>query len=305
MRVVDSLNLTLHELLQSDPNVHVLGQDILDPYGGAFKVTRGLSSKFPERTLTTPVSEACMIGLGCGMAMHGKRPIVEIMFGDFLTLAMDQIVNHAAKFAWMYNQQVSVPLVIRTPMGGRRGYGPTHSQSLEKHFLGVPGLAVFAVHQYCDPGKLLRRAYEQGSLCLFLENKVLYARTLENLPACADADLAVITYGGCVEHAVAAARRLAEEEELQARIVPLTQLSPFPAGEVQRACQGVDKVLVVEEGTTGWNLASECARHLIGRPLTFHALAAPAQPIPASSSWEREILPNQDHIVKAVLAMFA
>ncbi len=117
----------------------VVGEDLLDPYGGAFKVTKGLSTKFPDRVLTTPLSEAGFTALAAGMAIRGLRPVVEIMFGDFLMLAADQFINHIGKYRWMYNDKVRVPLVIRTPMGGRRGYGPTHSQTLEKHFIGAPG----------------------------------------------------------------------------------------------------------------------------------------------------------------------
>ncbi len=110
------------------------------------------------------------------MALRGLRPVVEIMFGDFLTLAADQIINHAAKFRWMYNDQVRVPLVVRTPMGGRRGYGPTHSQTLEKFFLGVPGLRVIAPAAFGDPGELLRRLILEGEdPLLFIENKLLYS----------------------------------------------------------------------------------------------------------------------------------
>ena len=121
------------------------------PYGGAFKVTRGLSSRFPARVFATPISEAAIVGLATGLALRGMRPVAEIMFGDFLFLAGDQLVNHAAKFRWMYHDQVRVPMVIRTPMGGRRGYGPTHSQSIEKHFMGVPGLWVVAPHVLSSP----------------------------------------------------------------------------------------------------------------------------------------------------------
>ena len=130
--------------MTADERVILMGEDILDPYGGAFKVTRGLSSAFPDRVLAAPISEAGMVGAAAGMALRGLRPGVEIMFGDFLTLAADQLINHIAKFRWMYNDQVRVPLVVRTPMGGRRGYGPTHSQTLEKLFLGIPGLTVLA-----------------------------------------------------------------------------------------------------------------------------------------------------------------
>ncbi|MEW6094710.1 MAG: alpha-ketoacid dehydrogenase subunit beta, partial [Chloroflexota bacterium] len=140
--VLDSLNSALHHATDTDPRVYILGEDILDPYGGAFKVTRGLSTKFPDRVLTTPISEAGIVGVSSGMALRGLRPVAEIMFGDFVTLAADQLVNHASKFRWMYNDNVRVPMVVRAPMGGRRGYGPTHSQSLEKLFLGVPGLKV-------------------------------------------------------------------------------------------------------------------------------------------------------------------
>jgi pyruvate dehydrogenase E1 component beta subunit/2-oxoisovalerate dehydrogenase E1 component len=142
--ILESLNSALHSALAADPRVIILGEDILDPYGGAFKVTRGLSSAYPDRVLTTPVSEAAIVGIATGMSLRGFRPVVEIMFGDFITLAADQIINHVSKLRFMYNEQVQAPIVIRNTMGVRRGYGPTHSQSLEKIFLGIPGLRVLA-----------------------------------------------------------------------------------------------------------------------------------------------------------------
>jgi pyruvate/2-oxoglutarate/acetoin dehydrogenase E1 component len=179
--VLESLNAALHQAFIADERVYLLGEDVLDPYGGSFKVTRGLSTAFPSRVLTTPVSEAGITGLAAGMALRGLRPVVEIMFGDFVTLIADQLINHIAKFRWMYNDQVRVPLVIRTPMGGRRGYGPTHSQTLEKLYLGVPGLCVLAPCVFADnhtggPGDLLKRAIlESEDPVLFIENKLLYA----------------------------------------------------------------------------------------------------------------------------------
>ena len=173
--VLDTLNAALHRAFASDERVLLIGQDVLDPYGGAFKVTRGLSSKYPERVLTTPISEAGMVGVASGLAMRGLRPIVEIMFGDFLTLAADQLVNHAAKFRWMYNDQVRLPLIVRTPMGGRRGYGPTHSQTLEKLFFGVPGLRILSPAALGDPAELLFQLItESEDPVLFIENKLLY-----------------------------------------------------------------------------------------------------------------------------------
>ena len=149
--VLERLNHALGDAMQTDARIYLLGEDILDPYGGAFKVTRGLSTRFPDRVLTTPISEAAIMGLCSGMAMRGLHPVAEVMFGDFVTLIADQLINHAAKFRWMYNEQVRVPVVVRAPMGGRRGYGPTHSQSLEKLFLGVPGLRVVAPNTLGDP----------------------------------------------------------------------------------------------------------------------------------------------------------
>src|SRR3990167_105753 len=156
MKYIESINQSLLELLQNDSRVYLLGEDILDPYGGAFKATKGLSTAFPDRVLTTPISEAGIVGMAIGMSMRGLRPIVEIMFGDFLTLAADQIINSACKFPWMYNGQVEVPIVIRAPMGGYRGYGPTHSQTLETLFLNVPGLTIVAPSILHDVGRLLK-----------------------------------------------------------------------------------------------------------------------------------------------------
>src|SRR3989338_935053 len=175
MRYSESLNHSLHQLMKQDERVFVLGEDILDPYGGAFKITKGLSTGFPDRVLTTPISEAGITGFAIGMAMRGFRPILEIMFGDFITLCADQIVNGAAKFSLMYNGQVTVPLVIRTPMGGRKGYGPTHSQTLETLFLNVPGLTIIAPSHFHNPGDLLQKAVlNEENLVLFIENKLLY-----------------------------------------------------------------------------------------------------------------------------------
>ena len=307
MRVVDCLNAAMAELLTADPELHLLGEDVLDPYGGAFKATRGLSSRFPERVLTTPISEACIVGLATGMALRGKPVIVEVMFGDFLCLAMDQLVNHASKLPWVYNHQIKVPLIVRTPMGGRRGYGATHSQSLEKHFCGIPGLTVMAVQPYGRPGDLIRDAHRAGAPTLIIENKTMYAepvRPAEDLPRPADPDLVILTYGGSVAPAVAAAERLRADEEILAEVMPLTQLSPFPAAEVAAVGARCDRVLVVEEGNQGWGFASECAHALIGTGPRYAALAPPPHPIPNSRAWELAILPSAERIAAAAIELF-
>ena len=150
-RVVKLLNQFFTTLMASHSQVVFLGEDIKSPYGGAFKVTQGLSDLHPERVFNTPISEGAIVGIGAGLALAGWRPVVEIMFGDFTSLAFDQILNHAAKFERMYAGQVEVNLIVRTPMGGRRGYGPTHSQTLDRHFLGIPGLRVVALNNLVPP----------------------------------------------------------------------------------------------------------------------------------------------------------
>jgi 2-oxoisovalerate dehydrogenase E1 component len=171
---LESLRQSLHTILEEDSAALVLGEDILDPYGGAFKVTKGLSTRFPDRVRTTPICEATIVGMSVGMALRGLHPIAEIMFGDFVALAADQIVNHAAKYPAMYNGQVAAPLVIRTPMGGGRGYGPTHSQSLERLFFGVPHLKIVAASHLHDAGALLRQAVADPEPVIFVEHKLLY-----------------------------------------------------------------------------------------------------------------------------------
>ncbi|CAN7661317.1 alpha-ketoacid dehydrogenase subunit beta [Rhizobium sp. LjRoot98] len=307
MRVVESINRALHDLMEANPRLMILGEDILDPYGGAFKVTKGLSSAHPDRVWTTPISEGGIVGMATGLALKGSPVIVELMFGDFIALAADQIINHAAKFRWMYNDQVEVPIIIRAPMGGRRGYGPTHSQSLEKHFCGVPGLTVLATHEYADPGALLHRAFAARSPHLIIENKVMYARPVLGTPALPrppDADIVILTYGGCVEHAVAAASKLATEEEIATRVVAVEQLSPFPYEDVRDQVGNCTRVLSVEEGSPGWGFGSECARALIGRVKHFSGLTGPDHPIPSSREWEDDVLPGVSAIQAACIDLY-
>ncbi len=329
--VLDRLNQSLHTEMQTDERIYVLGEDILDPYGGAFKVTRGLSTCFPERVLTTPISEATIVGLANGMALRGLRPVAEIMFGDFVTLAADQLVNHAAKFRWMYNDNVRVPIVVRAPMGGRRGYGPTHSQSLEKMFLGIPGLKVVAPNALGDPGQLLEAAIADDDPVLFVEHKLLYARPLlesgqgeltefDVQPSAGiypnfvlrlpnhTAQLTLATYGYNFELVRAAALELLMEHELFSEIVLFSQLSPFDLEPLFGSLQRTRKLMTVEEGTCslGWG-AEVVARIAEGTHdlshYNFHRVAARNLPIANSHILEDAILPSVDDIVKSALSL--
>lgn len=307
MRVVESLNFALHDLMALDDQMIILGEDILDPYGGAFKVTKGLSTAYQDRVWTMPISEGGMVGLAVGLAMEGRPVIAEVMFGDFITLATDQLINHAAKFRWMYNDSIEIPVLLRAPMGARRGYGPTHSQSLEKHFCGVPGLTVVAVSEYSDPGELLRKAAASRSPHLIIENKVMYANPVLGpgaLPRPPDPDIVILTYGGCIQHAVSAARHLSDYEEVSVAVVAVEQLSPFPDDDVRKAVGGSTRVVTVEEGTEGWGFGSECARSLIGQVKSFRTLTGPAHPLPSSREWEEAVLPNAATISAACIEVF-
>jgi pyruvate/2-oxoglutarate/acetoin dehydrogenase E1 component len=313
--------------METDERVYLLGEDLLDPYGGAFKVTRGLSTQFPERVLTTPISEAAIVGVANGMALRGLRPVVEIMFGDFVTLIADQLINHAAKFRWMYNDQVRVPLVVRAPMGGRRGYGPTHSQSLEKLFLGVPGLRVVAPNSLGDPAELLESAIRQDDgPILFVEHKILYTRPMledrdlvdweirklgELYPTFVlrvpqtEARLTIATYGYNFELARAAAHELMYEHEIFAEIVLFSQLSPFEFAPLFDSLRRTKRLLTVEEGTLtlGWGaeVAASAAENLPGTKI--RRAAALNLPIANSKTLEDEILPSQEKIIAMALEL--
>ena len=333
---LDSLNTALHRAFTADDRVHLIGEDILDPYGGAFKVTRGLSTTYPERVHTSPISEAGIVGVATGMALRGLLPVVEIMFGDFTTLIADQLINHAAKFRGMYNDQVRVPLVVRTPMGGRRGYGATHSQTLEKHFLGVPGLRVLAPSALGDPGALLEHAIlHDPDPVLFIENKLLYLAKLhapENLPDftltssphphlssspsptytlvlrnAPPPALTIAAYGYMAELVREAMLKLAYEEEIFTELVVPTQLSPFEMEPILKSVRRTGRLLAVEEGTftLGWG-AEIVARTVeaLGPGLKIaRRLAAREEPIPAARTLEERTLPGMDDILEMVKRM--
>ncbi len=307
MLVLEAINAALHDLMRVDANLHIVGEDLLDPYGGAFKVTRGLSTAFPGRVLTTPISEASLMGFATGMAMKGKPCVVEVMFGDFILLGTDQIINHMSKLPWVYNHQIKTPVIIRAPMGGKRGYGSTHSQSLEKHFCGVPGLDVVTVSQYADVAGIYKRAYDSQKPTLIIENKLLYARPMKDAAALKRSDrpdLVFVTYGGSVEVCDEAARILNDDEEIVANVIDMRELSPFPHAWLRDQIGACSRVVTVEEGTSGWGLASEVCRALVGKKIGFAEVSAPDHPIPSSRDWEVRILPHARAAVNAALSLF-
>ena len=322
---LDNLRRGLHAAMVSDERVVAIGEDILDPYGGAFKATRGLSTAFPTRVLTTPISEGAITGLANGMALRGMRPVVEIMFGDFITLCVDQIVNHAAKFVGMYDGQVTVPLVIRTPMGGGRGYGPTHSQSLERLFLGFPELSIVAPSLYHEPGRLLQQAIADERPVLFVEHKLLYpARLAQAEETLADgsayptavvrnhsrderADVVFVSYGGCSLQVQRVLTALADEEIRATAFFPSLLASPTPAF-LDAVVAASKRIVLVEDGYWRFGWTAELAASLVEHAgasggLRIARAGARGSVIPANKALEREILVSAERLAQAVASL--
>lgn len=324
IKFVNQLNNGIKEIFQLDKNIIMLGEDICDPYGGAFKVTKNISKDFPERIINTPISEAGFIGIGVGLAMNGIKPIIEIMFGDFISLGFDQILNHAVKYNDIYNGQVNVPLLIRIPSGGGRGYGATHSQSLEKFFVGIPHLNIIAFSPIVDCSKLLIEI-EKNILepTLLIENKKMYGNkqmiaknnkidkffveeskhlfpiyklSLDNEE---NADALIITYGDMLNLAMEAAKQILIEEEILVNIICLTLISPLNYEDLCLYIGDEKVIFTLEEGTKrgGWGaeVISGICENLYDR--IYVRLGARDCAISCNREEEKEILPNITFII--------
>lgn len=327
-----ALNESLDKLLVQDKRVYVLGEDICDPYGGAFKVTKGLSQKYPGRLISTPISEAGITGIGIGMALRGLRPIVEIMFGDFIALAADQIITNLSKLSWMYNGLVSLPIVIRVPMGGRRGYGPTHSQCLEKIFMGIPNIKIVAPSFCHDVGSLLSVSVYDDEPVLFIENKIDYARAIVHdsksyegwsirttnsrypslhcsLTGFNDAQITVLVYGGMAGIVLDALKELLVEEEIVSHVIIPSLIKPFDVEEVVTSVKETGKLVVAEEGTISWGWGAEVAARVSEKAfrslkLPVRRVAASDVPIGSASDLEDAVLPSGKDVKQVVREMY-
>ena len=325
-KIVQSVNRGLREALQTRDEVIVIGEDIESPYGGAFKCTMGLSAEFPDRVLNTPISEHSLAGIGNGLALSGMLPIVEIMFGDFMTLTCDQWINHAAKFRFMFNDKVRIPVILRTPMGGKRGYAATHSQSIEKLFLGLPDTQVLCLHHRYSPAELynaLLSTIDRPSLVV--ENKVLYGQRCSSISPVGfqllfsdgdvfptarikpltTPDVTVIAIGGMSVESEQAVLQLFMEHEVVADLFLPSRLYPFDLDVFEESLESSKCLLIVEEGQGFASLSSEIAAQVFERwghlGVNCKRVFAAPMPIPAARPLEQQCLPSVDTIVQAAI----
>lgn len=307
----DALYEALREEMERDETVVLLGEDFAN--GGAFGVAGDLPQTFgSERVIATPISENGFVGVAVGAAMTGLRPVVEIMFMDFIALAMDQITNHAAKIHYMYAGQYNVPLVIRTPYGAGRGYGASHSQSLEGWMIQVPGLQVVAPSDPADAKGLLKSAIRENNPVIFIENKLLYPKTgevddsQELVPLGVarirrrGSDITVASYGRMLDMSLEAADVLTTEG-VECEVIDLRTLKPLDLETLLESVAGTGRFVFVEEGTGGVG-ADVCSRVAEAMPGTrIVRVAARDLPIPSSGPLEQHVIPQVTDVIQGCL----
>ena len=316
LRYRQALNEALQEEMGRDPAVCLLGEDI-GSYGGPFRVTQGLYERFGEkRVRDTPISEAGFTGIAVGAAMTGLRPVVEVLYVDFLTLAMDQIVNQAAKARTMFGGKAQVPLVIRAQGGGGRGNAAQHSQCLEMWFVHIPGLVVIQPATPYDAKGLLKSAIRDDNPVVFLEHKLLYNTTggvpddeylvpigVAEVKRAGD-DVTIVATSRMVLLALNAAQELAEQG-IEAEVIDPRTLKPLDMGTIAGSVQKTGRLVVVNEGHLTGGFTAEVAARV--QREAFDWLDAPIMqvatedvPLPYAGPLELEAIPSEQDIVTAV-----
>jgi pyruvate dehydrogenase E1 component beta subunit len=310
----EALNQALREELDRDERVFIMGEEV-GYFGGAFKVTDGLLAVYGEkRVRDTPISELTIVGSGIGAAMGGLKPIVELMTVNFALLAMDQIVNHAAKIHYMFGGHAKVPVVIRAPQGAGHQLGAQHSQSLEAYFLHSPGLRVVIPATPADAKGLLKTCVRQENPVIFLEHESLYGvkgevPEGEHLVPLGRAnvlrvgkDVTIVAYSKCVHDTLAAADAL-ENEGIDAEVIDLRTLNPLDIATIIDSVKKTGKAIVVYEGWRTGGAGAEIAAQIY--EAAFDHLDAPVErvatldtPMPYNARLERAALPSAADIVK-------
>ena len=318
--IAAALHMALDEAMAADPNVVALGEDIGDKQGGGvFKITAGLSTKYgTHRVRATPISEQAIIGAAVGAAIAGLRPVAEIMLMNFVTVAMDQIVNHAAKLRFMSGGQTHVPLVIRTTTGVGVGFGGQHSDMLEAWFAHVPGLRVVMASNPADAYGLLASAIEDDDPVIMIENILSYGiqgpapEPGYRVPLGKAAvtregnDVTVVAYGKAVLDALAVAESLAKDG-ISVEVIDLRTIAPFDAETVLASVAKTGRAVVVHEAVKAFGTGAEISSRI--HEALFDQLKAPVgrvggsfSPVPFSKPLETAWIHSQDEIAAAVKA---
>jgi 2-oxoisovalerate dehydrogenase E1 component len=312
--------------MKDDLNTIFIGEDVLSPYGGAFKIARNLSDLYPNRVFSTPISEAAIAGIGNGLAIAGFKPYVEIMFGDFTPLIMEQIINGSSKFQHMYNHHISCPVVYRTPMGGKRGYGPTHSQSLERFLIGIDNVKVYSLNALIDPGIIYEKVHAETCPCIVIENKLDYGRfILKDIPSGYSAfmtdendatfiikkvnvkpDVTIFTYGGSVTDTLLAVAEYPDEVNFEL-IIP-SVIHPLNIECLIDSLEQSNQLFTVEEGSLYGGVSSELIATIHDRVpnLNFNLkrIGSIPVPIPSVRGLEDEVLPSKKRIIAGLEELF-
>ena len=314
MRYAEALNAALREEMERDPTVFVFGEDI-GTYGGVFKVTQGLMAQFGDRVRDTPISEQTLTAMAVTAAMTGTRPVLEIMYADFLPLTLDALVNQASIYNYIWDGQVSMPFVLRTQGGGGVGTGAQHAKSLDSYLAHIPGLKVVAPVTPADAKALLLAAIRDPHPVIFLEHKLLYTRRGEvpdDLPPAEIGrarlvregnDVSLIASSKMVLEAEKAAEMLAEDG-ISAEVLDLRSLRPLDLGAIKRTVAKTNHAVVVNEGWSFCGYAAELSATIMDH--AFDDLDAPVQrvatldmPIPYSQPLEEAVIPDARKIADA------
>jgi pyruvate dehydrogenase E1 component beta subunit len=316
----EALNQAMAEELERDPNVVLMGEEI-GQFHGAYKVTEGLLARFgPKRVVDTPISEAGFVGLGVGAAMLGLRPVIELMFWSFYSVAFDQILNNAANIRYMSGGLINIPLVIRGPANGGTNVGATHSHTPESILASHPGVKVVCPATAYDAKGLLKSAIRDNDPVMFLENTILYNDKSE-VPAGeylvplgladvkrAGTDLTIVAHGRAVINSLKAAQLLEAEHDVSVEVVDLRSIRPLDEATILASVRKTHRVLLVEENKPFCGVGAQLA-YLI-QEKAFDDLDAPIKRVSAidapaiySAPLEKEQLPHPQRITKAVLDM--
>lgn len=314
-----AINDALREEMRRDRDIVILGEDV-GLAGGVRGVTKGLWQEFgEERVKDTPISEATIVGVGVGCAITGLRPVVEIMYSDFLGIAMDEVMNKMAKWRYMHGSALTVPMVLRTSCGGGFGGAAEHSQSLEALFMHIPGLQVVYPSTPHDAKGLLKTILRDNNPSLFFEHRLLY-RTKGEVPEgdfClplgkadvkrAGDDVTVVAVGLQVLNALSAAAK-AQNEGVSAEVIDPRTLAPLDRGAILSSVEKTGRLVVVEEGVKTGGVGAEIAALVAEEGLEFlrtpvKRVAALDLPMPYSPTMEKYVLPSEEKILAALRAV--